>query len=713
MIYKFIVAAIAFILILISPLFSLEIHDAVQEGNLTRVQELIEADKMNLELQDDRQFTPINWAVTSGNLDIFMYLLEQGADIATVDIDGSNLLINAGGNGNMDIIRFLVEDKGFDVNFVDNNGFTPFHAGAGSGSVELLKYFIAEGANIHTTTTIGAIPMVSAIYSDSLAAVEFLFELGCEYDVPNQWNVYPIHYAAYLGNVEVMRLFLDRGVNIHKVTMNRETPFFWAVVGRRFEMADFLLENGVDINAKVVGGVTALHSAHKLRMESLEYLLEKGADITAVDSTGNTVLHAAAWSGRDEIVRKIIENGVDVNAVNNNGATALVNACNRDSLDVIELLLENGAKLDVTDCINNDQCTTGSRSPLHVSINLGKTEFVEVLLNHSKNINLRDQNFERTPLHLAAIRGNNDILNMLIDNGAEINAKDCFDKTPLYYASIYKNENTAKKLAKNYGKIGKIDKKYKQDLLHENVKESEANIWFSHHAGWIFKTANNLLIVDYWERGTKPEKPCLANGWIDPEEIKDFNVTVLVSHEHADHFDPVIWEWRETIPNISYVLGMEAQGQEDYDVIQPRTTLSYNDLEITAFESNDSGVGFVIVSDGVTIFHPGDHANETRDFSGTYWSEIEYVKKNFSDIDIAMMPIRGCGLPDVESVRLGVIRTLEELKPKVFLPMHSGDDGFQYRNFNENLKEEGIKITKLYYPLDKGDRFLYKRGRLK
>ena len=713
MINKQIVALITFILILVSPLFSSEIHDAVQEGNLTLVQELIEADNTNLDLKDERQFTPLNWAVTSGHLEIFMYLLNLGADINTVDIDGSNLLINAAGSGKLDIVRYLVEDKGFDVNFKDNNEYTPFSAAAGSGSVELLKYMIEKGANIHTATSIGTVPIVNAIYSDSLAAVEYLFELGCEYDVPNQWNVYPVHYAAYRGNIDVIKLFLDRGVDIHKVTMNRETPFFWAVVGRRFEMADFLLENGVEINTKVLGGVTALHSAHKLRMESLDYLLGKGADITAVDSTGNTVLHAAAWSQRDEIILKLIESGVDINAVNNNGATALVNACNRDSLDVIQVLLDNGATLEVGECTNENGCTTNPRSPLNTCVNLCKVDFVELLLKYNADVNHKDHNFERTPLHLAAIRGNIDILNILIDKGAEINAKDCFNKTPLYYANIYNNGNVAEILAANNGKCGKIAKKYKQDLLQKKVKGSEANIWFANHAGWVFQTANNLLIIDYWERGNKPEKPCLANGWIDPEEIKDFNVTVLVSHEHADHYDPVIWEWRETIPNIRYILGMEVPGQEGYEVIQPRTTIEFDDLNITAFESNDSGVGFVIEVDGVTIFHPGDHANEIRDFSGTYWPEIEYVKENFSNIDIAMMPIRGCGLPDVESVRLGVIRTLKELKPKVFLPMHSVDDGFQYRNFNENLKEEGIKNTKLYYPLDKGDRFLYKRGRLK
>ncbi|MBN1327478.1 MAG: hypothetical protein JW996_05975, partial [Candidatus Cloacimonetes bacterium] len=88
------------------------------------------------------------------------------------------------------------------------------------------------------------------------------------------------------------------------------------------------------------------------------------------------------------------------------------------------------------------------------------------------------------------------------------------------------------------------------------------------------------------------------------------------------------------------------------------------------------------------------------------------VKEKFPRIDISMMPISGCGLPDVESVRLGVIRTLRELQPKVFLPMHSIDEGHRYRNFIQNLKEEGIKKTRLYFPLDRGDRFVYKNGKL-
>jgi ankyrin repeat protein/L-ascorbate metabolism protein UlaG (beta-lactamase superfamily) len=712
MYFKYVVAIITFLFVLLSSLLSTEIHDVVQEGDLARVQELIEADNSLLEMQDDRLFTPLNWAATRGHYDVFMYLLEKGADINTVDIDGSNLLLNAAGSGNMDIIKFLVEEKDFDVNFVDTNSITPFYSSGGSGDVEVIKYFVDKGVNTQVRSVNDGTPIVSAIYSDSLTAFEYLLELGCEYDVPNQWNVAPIHYAAYRGQTEMLKILMDKGVDIFQETMNRETPFIWAVVARHFETADFLLDNGEDINRRISGGVTPVHSSYKLRPESLDYLIEKGADLTIVDSTGNTVLHAAAWSQDDELVAKLLTNGADVNAVNDDGETALVNACWRDSIDVIEVLLEHGATVDAEECKNEGSCVTGHRSPFLISVNRGKVDLVELFLNFTVEINQCDPNFERTPLHLAAIRGQADIVKMLLEKGADVNAKDCFKKTPRYYAQIYDHEVVAAILANEGSKLGKIAKKYKTDFLQQELNESEAKIWFANHGGWVFQTENNLLIVDYWSRGVEPENPCLANGWINPEEIKDFNVTVLVSHEHGDHYDPIIWEWQEAIPNIRYVLGMEVADREGYELIAPHTTLNFDNLDITAFESNDSGVGFVIASDGVTIFHPGDHANETRDFSGTYWPEIEYVKENFSTIDISMMPIRGCGLPDVESVRLGVIRTLEELQPKVFLPMHSSDDGFHYRDFIENLEEEGIEKTKLYYPLDRGDRFIFKKGKL-
>lgn len=713
MFFKQIAALLAFLFALLGLLFSVDIEEAISVGNIEAVQVLLQSQPELLEQNFGRDFTPLNWAAAQGQKEIFEYLVEIGANLNTKDMDGSGLLINAAAGGNLDIVRLLVEDKEFDINYADNNGFKPFQASCGSGNVDVMKFLVEKGADTLIRTNIGGVPLVNAIYSDSVAAVEYLFELGCEYDIPNQWNVYPVHYAAYLGNISAMQMLLDRNVDIFKETMRNETPFIWAVVGRRFAMADFLMENGEDINRVISGGVTPIHSAHKLQPESIDYLLDKGADLTIVDSTGNTVLHSAVWSRRDEIVQKLLEHGIDVNAKNNDGETALLNACWLDSLDVVKVLLEHGAIMEVGKCSGENGCVSNPKSPLFTCADRGKTDFVELLLNYQADVNLPEANFNRTPLHIAAIRGDVDVLNMLLAAGAEVNAKDIFERTPLYYAKIYHNFNTAEILTSNNAEYGKIHKKYKSDLLHKKIKHKEAELWFTGHSGWIFKTANNLLIIDYWPRGNEPDNACLENGWVNAEEIIDMNVTVLVSHEHGDHYDPVIWEWQETIPNIRYIFGMNVEGHSSYEVIEPHTSMVFDNLKITAIESNDSGVGFVITSDGVTLFHSGDHANETRDFSGTYWPEIEYVKENFSNIDIAMMPIRGCGLPDVESVRLGVVRTLRELQPKVFLPMHSTDEGSQYRAFNENLKHENITYTSLYYPLDKGDRFIYNKGKLK
>ena len=85
------------------------------------------------------------------------------------------------------------------------------------------------------------------------------------------------------------------------------------------------------------------------------------------------------------------------------------------------------------------------------------------------------------------------------------------------------------------------------------------------HCGFAVKTRSRLLIFDYFSRaGRRPDKPSLANGFINPEEIKDQDVTVFVSHSHGDHFDPVILSWRPVVKNITLRLRLERpEGRAD------------------------------------------------------------------------------------------------------------------------------------------------------
>ena len=69
------------------------------------------------------------------------------------------------------------------------------------------------------------------------------------------------------------------------------------------------------------------------------------------------------------------------------------------------------------------------------------------------------------------------------------------------------------------------------------------------------RTRNHLLIFDYWEQAAKTEDKTLGNGAINPGDIADQNVIVLISHAHSDHYDPVILTWKGKIPNLTYIWG--------------------------------------------------------------------------------------------------------------------------------------------------------------
>jgi L-ascorbate metabolism protein UlaG (beta-lactamase superfamily) len=69
-------------------------------------------------------------------------------------------------------------------------------------------------------------------------------------------------------------------------------------------------------------------------------------------------------------------------------------------------------------------------------------------------------------------------------------------------------------------------------LLKKELKEGEAIVWYIFHSGWAIKTKTHFLIFDYWQSSNvEAQKLSLDNGFINPNEIKDFNLGVFVSHK--------------------------------------------------------------------------------------------------------------------------------------------------------------------------------------
>lgn len=136
-----------------------------------------------------------------------------------------------------------------------------------------------------------------------------------------------------------------------------KTVFFVEEVS--YEVLEFVIENGGNIERKDTYGNTVLHTfASNINVNHFEKLLKLGANVNAVSNDGTTPLHRASQCFRIDNVKLLIENSADIYTINNNGDTpfldALKNASNAhlDSLvKLSELYFNLGTK--ITDEMRN------------------------------------------------------------------------------------------------------------------------------------------------------------------------------------------------------------------------------------------------------------------------------------------------------------------------------------------------------------------------
>jgi ankyrin repeat protein len=114
-------------------------------------------------------------------------------------------------------------------------------------------------------------------------------------------------------------------------------------------MVQVLLEYGVDIDTKNIGGrsplASALRCGHPNGPGVARLLIEHGgADPNTRDMDGFTPLHHASGGGKTETVRFLIEHGANVEVTDDEGRTPLDVALGKQHEDIIKLLLEHLAK---------------------------------------------------------------------------------------------------------------------------------------------------------------------------------------------------------------------------------------------------------------------------------------------------------------------------------------------------------------------------------
>jgi ankyrin repeat protein len=111
--------------------------------------------------------TPAHFAAQNGQVDALRFLIEEAkANPRAINSDGSTLALLAACNGHKDVLEFLAAIKGIDIGLdVPRSGdlMTPAHFAAQNGHVAALIFLIVEsGANPSATNSEGSTPAALA-----------------------------------------------------------------------------------------------------------------------------------------------------------------------------------------------------------------------------------------------------------------------------------------------------------------------------------------------------------------------------------------------------------------------------------------------------------------------------------------------------------------------------------------------------------------------
>ena len=406
----------------------------------------------------------LSQACISRDFDAVQKLVEKGADVNYKWDGGFSILHAACYGGDYDIIK-LILDKGADVNASDKYKNTPLNMAIwNSHSIEVIMALLDRGADVNASDIYKNTPLFLAIRNSSIEVIMALLDRGADVNAINKEQDTPLHIAIkFISSIKVSMALLDRGADVNAIDKNKNTPLHLACKRWNIELVNELIKKGADVNIINDEQNTPLHIALQHNYQDIIMpLLDKGADVNITYFEQDTPLHFAVKRGWIELVNKLIEKGADINASDHEGNTPLHIAIWYSSrIEIIMALLDRGADINASDHEGNTPLHTAiwyssrieiimalldrgadinasdheGNTPLHLACKKGNIELVNKIINKGADINAIDKN-KNTPLHLACKNGNIELVNKLIKKGADINVEDAFGEIPFHYIDL-------------------------------------------------------------------------------------------------------------------------------------------------------------------------------------------------------------------------------------------------------------------------------------
>jgi DNA polymerase-3 subunit epsilon len=245
--------------------------------------------------------------------------LDAGENINQGDANGVTPLMRAAQRTlDLTVLQLLI-DQGADINSIDICGQTALHRAVtrGFNTLPCVQLLVDAGASINIGDNRNATPLSLAISRQCDEVVTLLLNNGGNLQF-GEGVVTPLHFAARHSPKWIPEL-LRQGANPNAYDDKKRTPVFWAMWGKDskdMELAiRLLVEAGADINWKNSTKETPLIVALKdvtVPAEVVDTIVHLGGDIKTKNRYGTTPLHfAAKCAPGPEKILVLLKHGAD------------------------------------------------------------------------------------------------------------------------------------------------------------------------------------------------------------------------------------------------------------------------------------------------------------------------------------------------------------------------------------------------------------------
>jgi serine/threonine-protein phosphatase 6 regulatory ankyrin repeat subunit B len=480
---------------------------AVQEGQMQEIKELllVNGDILrDVDESNERGETALQLAARRGHLSLVELLLEHGANPNREKPNHhhhqneigrrratSTPLAEAAWEGHIAVCETLLAHGAHAHTVLDSRG-TVLHLAAMRGNLQIVKLLLStndcnrqktDTANIQHADVRNAnhsTPFLEAVARQHLDVMKVLLDHGVDIHVQDKYGASALQLAAREGSVSLVTFLFNRGVTL--TDSNATTLLRMAVEHSNTSLLECLFHHGAHqfVNEPVdIEGNTSLLLAiqrHRCKANVILQLFVRRDHPALLDqqrrfrepTPSSSSSSSSSLGDYSQVIQTLLQHGADANLVNGAGESPLYLAvCNRNHKrafghDLVILLLSHGADVQFRHPQHGD-------GPLHVVAQSGNVGLIKMLLlppPFQKNGQQRavDPNMttilcQNTPLHIACRSGHQDVVQLLLEQGVAVNQANARGETPLHLAAAHRCLESVELLLRHGVDCSLVDKR--------------------------------------------------------------------------------------------------------------------------------------------------------------------------------------------------------------------------------------------------------------